>query len=266
VRAFVTGATSGIGRATAVELERRGHEVVATGRRVDLLESVPATLQIVLDVRSDLSVAAAAERAGPVDVIVNAAGLGFHSPVESAPVEEVRELFETNFFGPLRVTQALLAGMRERGGGVIVNVSSAAGRQARPFTGLYAASKAALELMSEALSYEVERLGIRVLIFEPGSVVTGFQAARRSFGGDRPPYDEMQRQWARQLGAQVTAGIDPEEVGVLIADAIEAERWPFRTPVGRDAEEILRRRSAVGDEEYRAYIWSTLDPDRAADA
>ena len=265
MRAFVTGATSGIGRATAVELSRRGHEVVAAGRRAELLDDVPGVVRIHMDVRSDSSVAGAAERAGSVDVLVNAAGLGFHAPVELAPLDEVHDLFETNFFGPLRVIQAVLPGMRERGGGVIVNVSSAAGRQARPFTGLYAASKAALEMLSEALSYEVEGLGIRVLVFEPGAVVTGFQSARRVHGGDRPPYDEMQRQWARRLSAQVNVGIQPEEVARLIADAIESESWPFRTPVGKDAKEILDRRSSLSDEDYRAYIWSTLDPARARD-
>lgn len=218
-----------------------------------------------MDVESDSSVAAAAAAAGPVDILVISAGFGFQSPVEVAPIEEVHHLFETNFFGALRVIQAFLPGMRERGRGVIVTVSSASGRQARPFTGLYAASKAALEMLSEALSYEVERSGVRVLVFEPGSVATGFQSSRRHHGGDRPPYDELQRQWSRRMNAQVSVGIRSEDVGRLIADAIEADSWPFRTPVGKDAEEILARRSALSDEDYRAYIWSTLDSDRSTD-
>jgi NAD(P)-dependent dehydrogenase (short-subunit alcohol dehydrogenase family) len=246
-------------------LTRRGHEVTAGGRRAELLAELAVAHTVVMDVTSDASVAAAVAAAGEIDILVNSAGFGIHAPVELAPIDEVRRLFETNFFGSLRLIQAFLPGMRERGRGVIVNVSSASGRQARPFTGLYAASKAALEMISEALSYEVERSGIRVLVLEPGSVPTGFQAARRHFGGDQAPYEEMQQQWTRRLGAQVSAGIPPEEVGRLIADAVQAESWPFRTPVGKDAEEILRRRQALGDEEYRAYIWSTLDPARFRD-
>ena len=124
-RALVTGCSTGIGRATALELTARGYEVVATARRPGTIADLEVAEKLALDVDSDSSVAEAVAAAGPVDVLVNNAGFGVEGPIESVPIDEVRRMFETNVFGSVRMIQAVLPGMRERARGAIVNVTSA---------------------------------------------------------------------------------------------------------------------------------------------
>ena len=176
-RALITGCSSGFGRATAIELKARGHEVVATARRPETLDDLDVDARLALDVTDDASVAAAVAAAGQVDALVNNAGINVAGPVEKVPVDEVRRLFETNVFGALRMTQAVLPQMRARRGGTIVNVSSINGRVAQPLAGFYAATKFALEAMSEALHFEAGHFGdpgggrpARVLQDQPGRV------------------------------------------------------------------------------------------------
>jgi short-subunit dehydrogenase len=259
MRVLVTGCGSGIGRATAIEMSKRGHDVTATTRRRGQLAGLEVSATLELDVDDPSSIALAVEQAGHVDVLVNAAGFGVRGPVEKVPIEEARGLFETCFFGPLRLIQAVLPGMRGAGFGVIVTVSSVAGRQARPLQGLYAAVKSASESMSEALSYEVERTGVRVLIVEPGLVATGFARSRRHFGEDAPPYRELANQWDAVLSSRAPIALTPEAVAVAIADAIEAPAARLRLVIGLDAEEIIRRRLASTDEEYRAWVWQSME-------
>jgi NADP-dependent 3-hydroxy acid dehydrogenase YdfG len=151
-RALVTGCSSGIGRATAVELKRRGYEVVATARDPATLEDLDADLRLRLDVASDDSVAAAIGQAGPVDILVNNAGCGLFGPLEQAPISEVRRMFETNVFGARRMIQAVLPGTRARGAGTIVNVSGVSGRLVFPLGAAYCATKYALESSTSASS------------------------------------------------------------------------------------------------------------------
>jgi NAD(P)-dependent dehydrogenase (short-subunit alcohol dehydrogenase family) len=153
-RVLITGCSTGIGRATAIELNRRGHEVVATARRHDTLSSLDVTDRQ-LDVDDPDSIRAAVETAGEVDVLVNNAAWGAIGPIETIPLDEVRAMYETNVIGALRMLQAVLPGMRERGGGTIVNVSSLAGLFASmPLNGLYSSTKFALEAITETLRYE----------------------------------------------------------------------------------------------------------------
>ena len=186
-RVLITGCSTGIGRAAAVELAARGHEVVATARRVDVLDDLDVAQRLALDVDDDASVEVAVAAAGPVDALVNNAGFGVIGPVECVPLTEGRRGMETNFFGAVRMIQAVLPSMRERGSGTIVNVTSLAGRVAPPFDGFYSATKFALEGLSEALHFEVGHFGIRVRIVEPGVFGTGFQSNVARFGvcGDR---------------------------------------------------------------------------------
>ena len=135
--------------------------------------------------------AAAVAAAGTIDVLVNNAGIGIGGPVELVPVAEVRRLFETNVFGPLRMMQAVLPQMRARGSGTIVNLSSVSGRVAAPLSGFYAASKFALEALSEALHVEVGHFGIRTIIIEPGFFRTNISESHLDYGVDTPPYDEL---------------------------------------------------------------------------
>ena len=139
-RVLVTGASRGLGRALVVELKKRGHEVIATARRIDDLADLEVANTVVLDVTDPASVAAAAADAGTVDVVINNAAITVEGPLEALPVDAVRLVFETNVFGALRVMQAFLPGMRESRSGMIINISSVGGRFAPPLQGVYAAS------------------------------------------------------------------------------------------------------------------------------
>lgn len=259
-RVLITGCSTGIGRAAAVELAARGHEVVATARRVDVLDDLDVAQRLALDVDDDASVEVAVAAAGPVDALVNNAGFGVIGPVECVPLTEGRRGMETNFFGAVRMIQAVLPSMRERGSGTIVNVTSLAGRVAPPFDGFYSATKFALEGLSEALHFEVGHFGIRVRIVEPGVFGTGFQSNVARFGVDVPPYDELDRQWSGARDVLIAGGDapGPEAVGVAIADAVESTEAKLRWPVGADAEMVLAVRAASTDEEFEATMRTTL--------
>lgn len=171
--ALVTGASSGIGRATAELLAERGFDVFGTTRNLDGLESWLSNVEPVqLDVRDDSSVEACVRtvigEAGRIDALVNNAGYTLIGALEETSIEEARDLFETNFFGALRLTRAVLPAMREQRHGRIVNIGSVAGFVPGPYQGIYSASKHALEGYSESLDHEVRQFGIRVSVVEPG--------------------------------------------------------------------------------------------------
>src|SRR5512140_1015565 len=177
---FITGCSSGFGLLTALHFARQGDRVFATLRTpatADALhaavaaERLPITV-LELDVRDPASVTAAVRAAGPIDVLVNNAGVELRSSIEDAAEEDVQWQFDTNVFGLLRVLRAVLPGMRERRAGIVVNVSSIAGLVSRPYGGLYAATKHAVEAITEALHFEVAPFGIRVVSIEPGQYGT----------------------------------------------------------------------------------------------
>jgi NAD(P)-dependent dehydrogenase (short-subunit alcohol dehydrogenase family) len=259
-RVLITGCSTGIGRAAAVELTKRGHDVVATARRPDVLDDLDVTARLRLDVNDDASVASAMAAAGAIDALVNNAGFGVVGPVEKVPLDEGRRGMETNFFGAVRMIQAVLPQMRERGGGTIVNVTSLAGRVAPPLDGFYAGSKFALEGLSEALHYEVQHFGVRVRIVEPGVFETNFGDNVATYGTEDPPYDELDRQWesarAALIGGNDAPG--PEVVAAVIADAIESEDRKLRWPVGDDAAMVLDARGSMDDEAFEDAMRATL--------
>jgi NADP-dependent 3-hydroxy acid dehydrogenase YdfG len=251
-RVLITGCSTGFGRAAAVELTKRGHEVVATARKPETLEDLDVKARVRLDVDDAASVATALDEAGPIDALVNNAGFGVMGPIELVPLDEARQMVETNLFGAVRMIQAVLPQMRERGEGTIVNVTSLAGRVAAPLNGFYAASKWGLEAISEALHYEAGHFGIRVRVVEPGIFETGFQGNEKFFGLEGPPYDELQRQWDNARGALI-GGSDPpgaEPVAAVIADAVESTERKLRWPVGDDATLVLAARSTMDDEAF----------------
>src|SRR5436853_208598 len=221
-RAIITGCSTGIGRATAIELTARGYDVVATARRKDTLDDLKVSRTLELDVDSDASVAAAAGAVGPVDVLVNNAGFGVEGAIETVPLAEVRRMFETNVFGAARMIQAFVPSMRERGTGAVVNVTSTAGIAAPPLGGYYAASKFALEALSEALHLEVGHFGVRVLVIEPGVIETQFGANVLDHRNEPGPYEELARLWqsaqVKLSGDQQAPG--PELVASVIAAAL----------------------------------------------
>ncbi len=260
MRVLITGCSTGFGREAAIELARRGHEVVATARRPETLADLEVAQKLALDVDCEGSVSAAVAQAGDVDALVNNAGWSAHGPIEKVPLEAVRRMFETNFFGAARMIQALAPGMRARGRGVIVNVSSMAGRVGAPLMGFYAASKFALEGLSEALHLELGHFGVRVVVIEPGFVKSAFRDNSSRYGTDDAPYDELQRAWSgsdeRLIGGERPG---PEIVGVAIADAVEGKRQELRWPVGKDAERVLQARRSLDDAAFEQAMRGMLN-------
>jgi len=261
-RALITGCSTGFGRATAVELKKRGYEVVATARRPETIADIDADAHLALDVTDDTSVADAVAAAGTIDVLVNNAGVGTGGPIELVPMPEVRRVFNTNTFGPLRMMQAVLPQMRGRRSGTIVNVSSVSGRVSAPLAGVYAASKYALEALSEALHIEGGHFGIRTIVIEPGFFKTNISESHHDFGVDAPPYDELNETMGRleaELGRDAAPG--PEVVATAIADAIESSAAAWRVPVGTDAEMVLGARAAMDDVAFEAAMREVLKLD-----
>lgn len=259
-RVLITGCSTGIGRATALELAARGHEVVATARRPESLAELDVSMRLALDVDSDDSVACALEAAGELDVVVNNAGISVSGPVEKVPLDAAKQMFETNLWGPLRMIQGVLARWRERGSGIIVNVSSVAGLTGQPLGGLYCASKWALEALSESVHLEMDHYGIRVVVVEPGYFETAMSTNSRTFGVDDAPYDELEQIWssaADRLGRAERPG--PERVAIAIADAIEDDAAPLRHPVGDDATLVSAARASMDFEGFEDAMRATLD-------
>src|ERR1700742_1981927 len=165
---LITGASKGTGRATAAELSRRGHRVVATARDPRALEGLDVDQRLRLDVTDQASVDAAGEPAGPIDVLVSTAGVIFRAAVEASPTAEIERLYAQNTVGAIRVTQAVLPQMRERKQGRVVFVSSVGGRTVLPGNAAYAATKWALEAFAETLAIEGGGFGIHVTLGAPG--------------------------------------------------------------------------------------------------
>jgi NAD(P)-dependent dehydrogenase (short-subunit alcohol dehydrogenase family) len=248
LRVLITGAARGIGMATAQVLANRGHSVVATD--VSALSGSEGIQAHVLDVSSDDSVAQCLKEVGPLDAIVNNAGIFGGGPVEGYPLDRFRQMFETNTLGALRVIQAVLPTWRKRGSGVIVNVSSVNGRVSSPLGAAYSASKFALEALTESLHLEVRHFGIRSVLIEPGTIATGIKAIEPHKGPAE--YAGLWEQWA---GANTkmtgpSGGTGPEVVALAIASAIEDPATPLRVPVGQDAEMILSLRRSLDDQAF----------------
>jgi NAD(P)-dependent dehydrogenase (short-subunit alcohol dehydrogenase family) len=267
---LITGTSTGIGRAAAAMLAAKGHRVLATMRTPekgrDLVEDAKANgwdlTVLPLDVRDDASVRAAFDQAGDIDVLVNNAGFEVWGPIEEMTVDDLKDQFETNVYGPFRLITAVLPQMRQRGSGVIVNVSSVAGRVSAPLNGLYSASKFALEALSETIHYEAGHFGVRCHIVEPGGVATPFPDNRRLVGaaaGDEgSPYRELITQW-EAAADRLTGGTraQPEEVAAAILDAIETGE-KLRYPVGQDANLVFTARKAMDDGQFESAMRQQL--------
>jgi NAD(P)-dependent dehydrogenase (short-subunit alcohol dehydrogenase family) len=259
VRVLVTGAGRSIGRATVEVLTDRGHQVVATARDVSLLADVAADLILPLDVSDADSVHAAIDAAGELDAVVNNAGLTGLGPLEDFPLDVFQRVLDVNTLGPLRMAQAVVPRWRERGSGVLVNVSSVQGKIGTPLEGVYAASKHALEALSESLHFELGHFGIRVVIVQPGYIAPGMKHTSDHAGP--PIYAELHDQWNRTdailTGPAGRPG--PELVGHAVADALENPATPLRVEVGKDAAMVLELRRTLGDAEFEATMRQALD-------
>ncbi len=259
-RVLITGCSTGFGRAAAVELTKRGHDVIATARRTETLDDLDVAARLPLDVTDDASVRAAVAAAEPIDALVNNAGFGVVGPVERVDLDEARRCMETNLFGAARVIQAVLPGLRARRGGTIVNVTSVAGRIGVPLDGFYSASKWALEGLSESLSFEVGHFGIRVRIVEPGAFETAF-SDNAVHDAMAAPYDELDRAWndARGILAGDGPPADAAVVAGVIADAVESTEPQLRWPIGADADLALGAKDSMSFEDFETTMRGILE-------
>lgn len=246
---LITGASKGLGRATARELTRRGHHVIATARKVSALDDLEVAQRVQLDVTDDESVRKAKQSAGHVDILINNAGEIFEASIEKSPIEEVRRLYDINVFGMVRTIQAFVPEMRERRAGTIVNLSSVVGKISLPITGIYSSTKFAIEALSESLRRELEAFGVNVALVEPGMIGTGALDAPRSFMTASDPYRSLLR--ARPAREHMTS---PEAVAKVIADAAENPQQKFRWVVGEDAQAMLAKRAQLDDAAFHAFL------------
>ncbi|MGH9739047.1 MAG: oxidoreductase [Candidatus Acidiferrales bacterium] len=237
---LVTGVTSGIGEATAKLLSEQGYKVFGTMRRPNGNSAALKNIEVIqLDVRDEESILlclrTAMERAGRIDALVNNAGYALLGALEETSIEEAKTLFETNFFGVLRMTQAVLPIMREQRSGRIVNISSIVGFLPAPYMGIYAASKHALEGYSESLDHEVRQFGIRVSIIEPGFTRTNLEQHGRLAGQLLSVYAPDRNSSLAAIKESITKGEDPARVASVVVKAI-ADRSPrLRYQAGREA-------------------------------
>jgi NAD(P)-dependent dehydrogenase (short-subunit alcohol dehydrogenase family) len=253
---LVTGCSSGIGLATALHFARLGHDVQAGVRDPDTATELSAAVAagnlpvhvVTLDVDDPASVTRAVDdvlrRAGRIDVLVNNAGIGGGGPLADVPVDWAKRLFETNYFGAIRMIQAVLPGMRQRRSGAIVNVSSVFGRMAIAGHGHYCAVKHALEAASEAL--------IRVAIVEPGVVATPIFAKARRFAEPDSPHAVHVGRLLLFYRMQMKAASQPEDVARVIHEAVTTEAPRLRYLVGEDARRLVAGRLRTTDEEHVA--------------
>jgi len=260
--AVVTGANSGIGRATALHLAEHGYAVYGTVRSVDRAEKLLAeadargvTVELAeLDIADDASVAAGfadiLERAGRVDHLVNNAGVGGNGAVEETTPARFLDVMDIDLCGATRCVQAVLPGMRDRGSGSIVNVTSVAGRIGAIGQAPYVAAKWALEGVSEQLAIEVAGMGIRVAIVEPGVTKSSIFGKNidtpNETGAYGPAYERMLQMYA----AGAMHATDASEVGAVIRHAIETDDPQLRYQVSWGGPEIAAGRAAMSDEDW----------------
>ena len=261
---LVTGTSTGIGLATALHFARARDDVYAAVRNPDTAAELKAAIAgerlpiqvVTIDVDDASSVQQGVrgvlDRAGRIDVLVNNAGIGGGGPIEDVPVDWVKTLFETNYFGVIRTIQAVLPGMRERRSGAIVNVSSIGGVVSIAGHGHYCAVKHALEAASEALAQEVVAFGIRVAIVEPGVVVTPIFSKARRFADPTSPYAVHVRRLLLFYQMQMKTPSQPADVARVIHDAVTTGEPKLRYLVGEDARLIAAGRQRTSDEEYVA--------------
>ncbi|MEX2156743.1 MAG: SDR family NAD(P)-dependent oxidoreductase [Gemmatimonadales bacterium] len=253
----VTGASSGIGQATARLLAERGFTVFGTARKPESTQSQGVTM-VPLDVRSDESVRACVAQVGRVDVLINNAGYAVTGAAEETSLDEAKAQFETNFFGIVRMVNTVLPGMRAAGAGKIINISSLAGNTAIPYSGFYSASKFALEGYSEALWYEVRPFGISVSLVEPGFVNTPIVEASPAAARTLPAYDASRKSMLTAFGHALEGGIPPEQVARRVLQIVEDRSPGLRYPVGAQATWLPRVRKVVPWKVYAAGVRKTF--------
>ena len=232
---FITGASSGIGAITATYLSEQGFRVYGTSRNPNQ-EGLNFEM-VKLDVLDSSSIESAIsyilKKEGRIDVLINNAGMGITGAIEETPIEEMRKVFDTNFFGTLEVTQAVIPHMRSQKAGLIINVTSIAGYMGLPFRGIYSATKGSLEIAAEALSIETKRFGIKVVNIAPGDFATNIASGRyHTPVSDDSPYAEIYQRNLDLMDAHVDSGQDPLVMAHRILKVIQNPKPKLHYKVG----------------------------------
>jgi NAD(P)-dependent dehydrogenase (short-subunit alcohol dehydrogenase family) len=258
---LITGCSTGLGKMTAAHFAAQGWNVVATMRKPepDLAAAYPERVLVhALDVSDrasiDAAIHAGVERFGALDAVVNNAGITMVSVFEATPAEAIRQIFETNVFGLMNVTRAVLPYLRQRGGGTIVNVSSGVGLVGVPLLSVYVASKQAVEGLSESLAYELESQNIRIRLVEPGAMrSTSFTTSGMAASARAPVPDAYRAYFDHALKSMIDYPFASTEEGSVVDAIFEAATDPsrrLRYVVGPDVEEYARLRWSTSEEQY----------------
>lgn len=270
---FITGSSSGLGRAFAQHAINKGYNVVATARNPESIKDLHRSntdsvfiAKLDVKVKDDVqhSVTGAINHFGRIDVLINNAGYGMAGVVEETSDELLRAQLDTNFFGAMAVTRAVLPHMRAQGSGAIVQVSSLCGSLTYPGFGAYSASKFALEGISEALAAEVAPFGIKVLILKPGAFHTSFATGKCPIAPSIAAYDAnnpaaLFKQYLQEV--QTTQPGDPALAAIALDEALQSPSPPLRLLLGSDAAEEVPARAVAQLKEYAAwdYLARTTD-------
>ena len=265
--AIVTGSSTGIGYETALLLARNGFRTYATMRN---LEKAKAILDVAkkeklelhtvkLDVTDEKSVNDAIKTiksdAGRIDVLVNNAGYGLAGSLEDLSISEIKDQYDTNVFGLIRTTQAVLSTMREQKSGIIVNISSIGGKMGMPLLSPYIGTKFAVEGLSESIAYELEPFGIKVVLIEPGAIKTNFDSGMVVTQNPSSPYYENMQKFQTAMISVMKNGTLPGKVAQVILDAVNSPNPAMRYTAGDDAALIAQKRKELPDSEFKKLIF-----------
>jgi NAD(P)-dependent dehydrogenase (short-subunit alcohol dehydrogenase family) len=268
--AVVTGSSSGIGYETSLLLARNQFITYATMRNLNKSERLQEIaskekIQLIvteLDVNNDKSVEDAIgsiiKENGKIDLLVNNAGYALFGPFEEASIEEIRQQFETNYFGMIRATKAVIPTMRKQGSGTIVNISSVGGRIGlTPFGTAYHASKFALEGFTESLRHELAEFNINIILIEPGFIRSNFMdniKTVKGFDSTKSPYAKTAQQLFQGLESFIASSSHPADVAQVILDAVNSPKPEIRYPVGKDAESLFKMRTELSDRQMENWV------------
>ena len=267
--ALVTGASSGIGQETAVKLAEKGFAVIAAARRMERLTALADQVEGITPIQVDLSQPNGTEKfceylstlADPISVLVNNAGYSVRGAMEDVPIEAARRLFEVNLFALIRVTQACLPAMRRQRKGIIVNLSSIVGKFTFPGSGIYAASKHALEAITDAMRMELEPMGIKVVAIRPGPIATDFNDVATEMTGDLMARTDADYKPIYQTAGEYTGKMfadlhipGPELIANLIMQAVLSGAPKIVYSAGPINDEFLGNRSEFDDEGFHQFM------------
>jgi NAD(P)-dependent dehydrogenase (short-subunit alcohol dehydrogenase family) len=277
--AVVTGSSSGIGFETSLLLARNGIYTYATMRNQSKSEEILANARkdnlplktLHLDVTNEKSILDAIKKIiaekGRIDILVNNAGYSLLGPLEQLQINEIKEEFETNFFGIIKLIQSVLPTMRKQRYGRIINISSLAGRIGFPFSSAYVSSKFALEGLTESLGYEIQNFGIHVILIEPGVIRTNFLNSMKlgknvitpqNDSNINSPYTEMIQKRISAFKPRFEKGSSPIEVAEVVLEAATSQDPKPRYLVGNDAMKMMEKRKDTADEEFGRMVMDSV--------